>query len=379
MKTAQRLFSFVAIVITVLVGMAVVAQPTYAMFQDATLDLEDSRPEQSGTHTFTFTVPTGGTFDDFIFDYCQEQSGGSCTTPTNMDADAGTLGSLTGLTYANWAEDASSDNNTYAMEHNGAGEVVADNTTIVIEIDSVKNPLIAGCNANGVNSSASTCYVQVTGRNSVGSTLDTAILSFTVVDDISVTARVDPTFTFVIEGVPTSTTTEAGAITTSIGTDYNTLPFGNLRVGTEKFGAHKLTVTTNVDGGYTVSIRMATPMTGVYSTNNIDPFARAGVSWSNPLAWQIPQGTNANVNTGWIGAHTTDDNVEESTTGAANGPYNGAAKFGPVNSSENIVMRSATSDNGTTFVYVTYAIEVNSAQPADTYTGVLLYNALPTY
>ncbi len=34
---------------------------------------------------------------------------------------------------------------------------------------------------------------------------------------------------------------------------------------------------------------------------------------------------------------------------------------------------------GASGVYVTYAVEANVYQPADTYTGVLVYNALPTY
>src|SRR5262249_4614520 len=115
--------------------------------------------------------------------------------------------------------------------------------------------------------------------------------------------------------------------------------------------------------------KMVTQMTGVYSANNIDPFI---APWGTPTTWTDPTGSTPNDNTGWVGANTTDTDV----TGWSASP---SQKFGTISATANIVMQKSSSDNGSAPVYVTYAIEANVFQPADTYTGTLIYNALPTY
>jgi hypothetical protein len=111
-------------------------------------------------------------------------------------------------------------------------------------------------------------------------------------------------------------------------------------------------------------------MQGEYPANEIDAFAVAGVSWTNPLGWASPDGTTPNANTGWIGANTTDTRV--------NGWGSADQLFGPVSTTSHPVMAATGADTGTT-VYVTYGIEVNLLQPTDLYVGSLLYNIIPTY
>jgi len=101
-------------------------------------------------------------------------------------------------------------------------------------------------------------------------------------------------------------------------------------------------------------------------------FTVDGGGWGTPQPWESPVSTTPNALTGWLGANTTDTDVP----GWSLAPEE---KFGPVELSNNVVMQGAGSDAGTTRVYVTYAIEVNVRQPADTYTGRLIYSALPTY
>jgi hypothetical protein len=200
------------------------------------------------------------------------------------------------------------------------------------------------------------------------SDLDTGTASYTVISAVTVTTRVDPVFTFTVAGVDTGAATDTG-VTTSVSSAYNTLPFGNLTAGTPKYAAHSLTVTTNTDTGYTVTAKMLTQMAGVYAGNNVDPYAGSSATWSDPKAWAEPVAATPNTNSGWIGANTTDTDLSQFDN----------AEFGPVSSTANTVMSGSESEDGSTPVYVTYALEVNMYQPADTYTGTLVYNALPSY
>jgi hypothetical protein len=358
-------FLTLIIAIAVVLGVVATAQPVQAaQLTGAKSSLSDSRPATSSTHTFSFTASTTATLREIRFVYATTASTGT-TKPNGLTTTTGTLGTLVNLN-AGWSLDASSDG-TLRVQHVGAGQSITSGTTISIPINSITNHAIDDCQAGG-DASSDTCFVRITTYSDLGSTsVDTTIVTYTVVEAVTVTARVDPTFTFVVAAVGASTVNNA--ITTSAASTYSTLPFSNLTAGTPRYLAHKLNVTTNSNSGYSVTMKMLSQMAGTYSGNNIDPFASGSVSWSAPAAWAEPTGATANTNTGWIGANTTDTDISQFDSG----------EFGPVESTANTVMSSTTSDNGNTSIYVTYAIEANVYQPADTYTGTVVYNALPTY
>ena len=62
----------------------------------------------------------------------------------------------------------------------------------------------------------------------------------------------DTTLTFIVNGVPTASTTEGQ--TTTFTTTPTSVPFGDLAVGVSQIGAHFLTVTTNAIAGYQVFV-----------------------------------------------------------------------------------------------------------------------------
>lgn len=174
-----------------------------------------------------------------------------------------------------------------------------------------------------------------------------------------------PAIAFAIQAVEASILTNG--ITTSVASTPTTLPFGNLTTGIPKYAAHKLTASTNASHGYTVSVKMVHYLQGDYPGNNIDPFI---ANWNQPTTWSQPTGTTPNVNTGWIGANTSDTRV-------ANWD-DAQALFGGITSSAQPVMHSPGIDAGSD-VYVTYALEVNNKQPADLYSGTITYTIIPTY
>jgi len=369
MKTAQKILG----IMSALALMLVLPTSVQAgQLKGASNSVYDPRPGTKTPHTFTFTLSTSSNYDEFKFQYCTTASG-DCTKPAGLGTTSAESGTLTNVTEGEWTFINAADG-VPRFVHGDVGESLTAGTVLTMGIRQITNHAIGDC---GGSDSSDTCYVRIYACSNEGSCtaghatlVDEAIVSYTVVEAVTVTARVNPTFTFVVTGVDAGQVNND--ITTSVASTYSTLPFSNLAAGTPKYAAHQLNVTTNTQAGYDVTMRMMSPMTGVYSVNNIDPFAAGGVAWGSPLAWTHPTGTTPNVDTAWIGANTTDTEV----SGWNNSPEE---KFGPVNNSSNTVMTSSTSDPGSQAVYVTYAIEAGVRQPADTYTGTLVYNALPTY
>lgn len=175
----------------------------------------------------------------------------------------------------------------------------------------------------------------------------------------------DPSLTFTIESVAKDVSTNG--VTTSVASDVNKLNFGYLFPNTPTYIAHKLTTTANTATGYNVTMKMVNTLQGNYPANVIEEFP---ATWSSPQAWTEPNGTTANVNTGWIGANTSDTRVS--------GWGSGSGLFGPVGTTSRKVMESTGPDGGTS-IYVTYVIEINQYQPVDNYAGTIQYSVVPTY
>jgi hypothetical protein len=372
MKTARKLLALLLGFSVVLLNETPVLA---AQVTRLSVSLSDTRPTVSNAHTWAFTHTSAATLKGIVFSYCTQPSG-ACTKPGTLVTSAGVEGTVTGLTAADWTLHAVGISQPRFENTTANGEAISAGTPVSIQMTTITNPDIGGadaCTASS-NTSTATCYVRLgtyTTTDGSSGLVDQGIGSFTVINFITVTARVDPTFTFVVSEVLHDAI--HNGITASEDSTYSSLPFGNLTAGTPKYAAHQLNVTTNTENGYTVTMKMLSQMTGIYSANNIDPFVGSAAVWGTPQDWSHPNGTTTpNDNSAWIGANTTGANVAGWTQ-----PMTG--KFGPVNNSENQVMHGLRSDNGATAVYVTYAIEANVFQPADTYTGTLVYNALPTY
>jgi hypothetical protein len=368
MKTFRSLFGFVIAMLVVLFAATGADASQLLRFN---ITLGDSKPGVPTSHTFQFTHPTNDTLRQVQFEYCTTPSG-TCTSPNTLSTSGATKGTFTGLVAAEWSLN-SPQPNRIVIHHVGNGHAVGANLEVSLGFQNIQNQSITACEPS--NTSSDSCYVRVDTCNNLtcdNSTMDgivdQGIGSVTVVRAVEVKARVDPIFSFRVSGVPADQT--HNGITTSVASTFNNLNFGNLTAGIPRYTAHRLNVTTNTENGYAVRMVMNTPMTGVYAANNIDPFSVG--TWGTPTYWTAPTGTSPSVNTGWIGANTTDSDI----TGWDSTP---SQKFGPVSGTQQIVMQGSGSDNGTGAVYVTYGIEANVFQPADTYTGELLYFALPTY
>jgi len=243
-----------------------------------------------------------------------------------------------------------------------------------LNISGITNSALTDCPSAVTNSD--TCYIRIADFTGTQVASDSGVGTYTVSSDTQATATIDPSLTLTISGVTNGVAElNAPTVNTTGASTATTLPFGNLTT-TAAYMAQTLSVATNANSGYQVTMAMTTPMTGTNPTNTIQPMG-GSTTWAAPTVWAAPTGTIANTNTAWLGANTSDTRVHFAGAGYAGwtGPSN---NFAPVNPTPHIVDFSQGPDNGTS-VSVTYELQANVSQPADTYTGVLKYNAVGTY
>lgn len=353
------------------VGLVAVAPAQAAQLQNVRITMDDSGPGITAPETIYFKHTTGASVYRIQFQWCTTPSGGC--TPPNSDVSGVTKGAFDpdlGPTEVGTEWDMTLTANTVDLYYNvdSVGVDVTAGDDISVQLMSVENGDLTDNCDNDAGNNSDTCFVRIATYDFEDTLIDDGVGTYTIVEQVTVTATVDPTFKFTVTGVGAGLTYTNG-VQSSVTTTPTTLPFGNLAVGTPKYATHALWVTTNTQGGYTVTSMMRNQMTGVYAVNNIDPFT---TEWGSPGAWAEPTSQVRNQNTGWIGAHIDDLDV-------TNWSDTSIVRFGGIDDKENVVMRKGSPDSGLTPNYVTYAIEVDQFQPADAYEGTIMYNALPTY
>lgn len=310
------------------------------------------------THTLSFTTDTPSAIQHIDIRFSNDENGN--TRPLNLNLVSASLQSITGLG-GGWTLDASSAFSGLIELSRSDPTPIGDGTNVSIAIGGITNSDLGDCQTTFTLED--TCYITITTFSDQAGTnaVDSAKTTYTVTED--------PSLTLEISGVEAGET--ANGITTTIGSNATTLPFGRLQPNQVKYIAHKITVKTNAPRGYTVYAYLAEPIKGQISQKMISPFGGTNATWLTPQAWETPTGETAGSNTGWLGANTTDSRIT-GWTGANQ-------KFGPISTDPHPVVYSGSSDRNGTEVTVTYALGVNNAQPADFYTGNILYDIQPSY
>jgi hypothetical protein len=331
-----------------------------ASFTALTLTLNNSTANAVAvTHTVQFTVATGEVLQQIHFRYATTSGGTS--KPSSLGLGNASLGALTGLG-ENWNLDTGGAASGLLILTRATPVPLESGTNASVALQNITNSAINDCEP--ANSDLTdTCYLAVTSYSDEG---------VTVVDsgETTYTVRADPTLSLTLEGVASEET--HNGITTTVSSSGLNLAFGRLKARTPQYMAHRLTVSTNAPHGYRVYLRWHNGLRGSYTDGEIDPFGATNASWETPQPWQSPDGNTPNADTGWFGANTSDTRVthwESNTQG----------KFGPVSAIPHVVAQSDGPDEAGTTVYVSYALEVNDAQPSDYYSGTIEYSVQPTY
>jgi hypothetical protein len=330
---------------------------------------------------------------------------GSPVAPNDMDASGAALTSfsLAALDLSNW--DVTATTSEVILNRNTTGTAatgLSSGNAGVITLATITNPDATHSGVGECDSVANseTCYIRITtysdDSTNPSTAIDTGAMSFTTTSVTTVSATIDPSLTFTVNGVAAANinSVDTGTGCTTVGNNVTstatTIPFGNITVGTAKCGQHQLIVGSNSVLGYTVAHKFwgasstANLLVDVSnSSNNIDPFSGSGATWGVPQTFDgstVPTGTAANVDSGWLGIRPYNPN------GTAAGAFGAVNAYAPpaVNATTargNNVMARTQTDTGLTgsASYVTYKINVNFAQPAGTYQGTASYNVVANY
>jgi hypothetical protein len=211
-----------------------------------------------------------------------------------------------------------------------------------------------------------------------GTQADTGITMVAVLSQVTVTASVDTTLTFTVAGVASGQSINGETISTT--TTATAIGFGSLASGTPVIAAQDLTVTTNAQNGFIVTVHEDQ---NLLSSNGADiDLFQDGNAVATPIAWATPTAVLGNENTyGHIGL-TSDDsdlNANEFDSGSI---IKWAGNFGAT-STRTIFSNTGPSDGVTQNVgkaRVGYKVLVSALQEAATdYTNHLIYVCTPTF
>ena len=211
-----------------------------------------------------------------------------------------------------------------------------------------------------------------------GTQTDKGDTRIAIVNQVTVTASVDTTLTFTVAGVASGGLVNGETISTT--TTATAIGFGSLASGTPVVAAQDLTVSTNAQNGFVVTVHEDQ---NLLSSNgaDIDTF-KDGNNTATPTTWTAPSALLGNENTyGHMGltSDDTDLNANEFYSGSV---IKWAGNFFSTTTRQ-IFSNSAPADGVTQNVgkaRIGYKIQVSSLQEAATdYTNHLIYVCTPTF
>jgi hypothetical protein len=357
------LASLMAALLSVSSSVLMLAQPVYAgTFTNAKLTISDSRAGQTGvTYDFAFTTTATTAIKQVDITFCTTPTG-ACTAPTGLNTGSPTLAS---------DNIAGTDRTTTQPSGNNTIRVVVT-TPDVQTTQAVTMSFTGVTNSSTINSSY---YARIRSFSDTGTTeIDNQAVAVAVLDtnSLSVTAEVGSTFTFSVAAVTAGSVN--GAVIDVADTTNTTIPFGVLSAGASKIAAHDVSVYTNANNGYSVTVKTTTDPPLVDGVNNIDQFTSGNAA---PAAWSAPNGTSANTNTGFFGYTTNDATLGTGTAGRFTAT--GGNKWAGFSTTPAEVAYSAAGVSSTETTRLGWQAEVNSLQPPGNYAGSVILVATPTY
>lgn len=325
--------------------------------------LSDSAPNAAANHTLEYVATNGVASGEFI----------EITFPAGFD-----LGTV-GVDDVDLAEDGvdedlstnwsfSSTSNTIRLTSNGAGGVIAADATTTIEIGIHATNGSTG-DSQIVNPSTGSYAIELTSGSQ-----DTGETRVAILDSVNVTASIDTTFTFAVNGVGGGETVNGD---TTTGTSSPTaISFGTLDPGTATTTAHDLQVTTNAPGGYTVTVQTSGALQSSTGAD-IDGFID-GLDTDTPTSWAAPSTVISEEDTWGHWGVTSDD------SDALRSVEFGAGEYIAASTSPRIVMGHDGPSDGVTAgvgsARVGYKTEITALQEAaDEYSTTLTYVATPVF
>jgi hypothetical protein len=358
---------------------------------------------QSGALTITFTtvgaIPANG--DILITIPALDSNGktddGIPDTNTNLSANGFDVGNLaagdistTGCTDGDWvatetivAGGVSSDTTIRIDRQN---TVCTASSTITVTIGST-NYLINPAPISSGHTQGTADYYSITAqtRDGADSQIDSVDVMVAPVEAVRVTATVEEVLTFAIEGVGLGNSHCGTSAVVDVTTLPYSVPFGSLTttagIETFKEAEHKLTVTTNADGGYKVYVYEDDELGKDGADSPYIPDTTCGTSacdHTTPQNWVDAAAYNG-FGYSLVNSSGTDAKFQYSGgTWYAKQFPNESELAGQYDDTDAEVMLHSGPVNGSS-LYVCYRLSADAIQEAGYYYNTLKYIATPTF
>ncbi len=329
-------------------------------FSTSKITISDSRAGQSGvTYVFSGTTSSSTAIKEIHVQFCTNASG-SCVTPTGIVT-----------TGASTSDNLSGAGRSHNFSTNGL--LITTVTT-----PTTQSPLEISYTINGVTNPTqenTTFFATISTYSDTGTTIiDTRTVSFAVLTSTSIAVSADVNNIFTVAVAPVTTGLVNGATITLANTTSSLIPFGTLSAGSSVVAAHDITVTTNASNGYATTVHSAASHPLTSGGADIDGFSGTNGS---PIVWSSPAGSTPSVNTGFFGYTTSDSSLLTGTSDRFTS--SGGNKWAGFTTTPSEIAYSPASVLSGETTRVGWQIEINSLQPAGSYTGTVILVTTPTY
>jgi hypothetical protein len=209
---------------------------------------------------------------------------------------------------------------------------------------------------------------------------DTTIGKIALTESVLVTAVIDPTITFYIDGVGTSTpgftrcgtTLSAGAAQTSAAA----VNFGSLSLGQFNTLAQRFTCSTNASSGYTVQVFEKTPLT-ITSIGSGNTIPDATCDSTSTCDLNTNNDWDTDVSNSQFGYSL--ESINSSPVAFEHGGVFSAKPFGQGYANARTIMSRNTTPSAEDRAYICYRITAANSQEAGTYQNQINFIATATF
>lgn len=342
-----------------------------ASITSASDTLSNSAPAEGANHTIEFTTPNGMIIGQNIQLSFENTFPAFTIGVEDVDISINGYSSSTALTSGvdTWGISTTTSSITFETPTNLG---VSSSSLIIIRIGNHASTSGAG-DTQIINPTSTTTshYIDIGGTMQ-----DSGQVRIAVVDTVLVSASVDTSLTFTVAGVGANLSVNSSPTTTAATSTHNTLPFGTVAANVSRVLAHDLSVVTNADNGYTVTVEQDGDLEST-TGGIIDGFID-GANTVTPTSWIAPSAQIADPKTYGHWGLTSSDGTTTRT-----------AEFGPdqwVSGSTTpvVIMGNDGPADGSSQGYgaarIGYQVQISSLQEAgDDYETVLRYIATPTF
>lgn len=269
----------------------------------------------------------------------------------------------------------------------GAGVTNPINVTGTITVGGTNkliNPAPGVGHVNGkADATADTYTIIVRHTNSDNTTIidgDTTLGKIAVVENVRVTAIVDPTITFYIDSIGTSTPgmTRCG---TTLGsqanqTTANSVSFGTLNLSSFNTLAQRFSCTTNARSGYVVQVYENSQLTN-FNTGTTIPDTNCDDS--SPCTTSSSNDWNVDVGATKSEFGYSLEAINSSNVAFSHSSVFKAKPFGVGSANAQTIMSYATTPSSIDQAYICYRVTANNFQEAGTYQNSINFVATATF